>query len=182
MKKSGLAIIFATVFTFLGASCDSGLFAEKGEMGFVVNCDYGRYVQGKATYLLGGSSVFFNLDEYDIQQLVLGDVVTVEYTGDMLLQGNDPSKIEITGKVKEIEVERAEVVSVKYDGITVVLDGKTTLKLEDIPQYVIKDRAGNFAALEECQANVTLYATYREERVTGKTIYLDGLYAYNPRK
>lgn len=185
MKGKALAIACATIFAFFGASCgcEDGLFAQRNETSFVVNCDYGKYAQGKVTYLLGGSVVFFNPDEYDIEKFVLGDVVTVEYTGEMTIQERSPSKIVIDGKIKEISVTEAEIMQVKYDGVNIVsADGKQTYTFAETPQYVIKDGAGNFVALEEIQAGALLYATYREEQVSGKTVTPDGLYAYLPRK
>ena len=133
-------------------------------------------------YLLGGGSIFFNFDEYDIEELILGDVVTIEHTGDMTIQGDNPFKIGIDGKIKEISVDEAEIIQVKYDGVNIVMDGKQIYTFEEVPQYVIKDRAGNFVALEEVQVNTLLYATYREDQVSGKRITLDGLYSYLPRK
>ena len=182
MKKGCLALACAAVFACGGAwvGCDGGLFAERGETSFVVTCDYGKQVQGKVTYLLGGSSVFFNFDEYDIEGLVLGDIVTVEFTGEMVLQGKNPSKVNISGRILDIDVEDAEVLTVKYNGVSVVAEGKTNYTLENVPQYVIRDGAGNFMSLEECPAGTILYATYAEGGKKGKTVYLEGLYAYNP--
>lgn len=186
MKGKILAVACATIFTFLGASCSdkNGWFAEKNETSFVVRCDYGKHVQGKATYLLNDSLIFFNLDEYDVEELILGDVVTVEYTGELTVQETYPSGIVIDGTIKEISVDEAEIVQVKYDGVRIVEDGdkKENYTFEDVPQYVIKDRTGAFVALEEVQAGTSLYATYREDGVSGKKIILDGLYAYRPRK
>lgn len=182
MKKKAFAIACATIFVFFGASCDNGLFAEKDETSFVVNCDYGVHVQGKVTYLLAGSSVFFNYDEYDIEELILGDVVTIEYTGDMVIGESSPSKIFIDGKITDIDVDEAEIMQVKYDGVNIVADGKQSYDFEEVPFYVIKDGAGNFMALEEVQAGTILYATYRESQAVEKRIVLDGLYAYLPRR
>lgn len=182
MRKKAWAIACATIFVFFGASCGDGLFAERDDASFVVNCDYGVHVQGKVTYLLGGSSVFFNYDEYDVEELILGDVVTIEYTGDMIIQERSPSKIHISGVVKEIDVDEAEIMQVKYDGVNIVADGKQTYTFEAVPQYVITDGAGNFVALEEIEAGTSLYATYRKDQVAGKKIRLDGLYAYLPRR
>lgn len=184
MKGKILAVACATMFTFLGASCSDkdGWFAKKNETSFVVRCDYGKHVQGKATYLLNESLVFFNLDEYDVEELILGDVVTVEYTGELTVQETYPSRIVIDGKIKEISVDEAEIVQVTYDGVRIVGDTKENYTFEDVPQYVVKDRTGAFVALEEVQAGTSLYATYREDSVSGKKIALDGLYAYRPRK
>lgn len=185
MRGKVFTIVCATIFAFFGASCgcEDGLFAQKNETSFVVNCDYGKYTQGKVTYLLGGSSVFFNRDEYDIETFVLGDVVTVEYTGEMTIRESSPSKIDLNGKIKNVSVVEAEILQVKYDGVNIVsVDGKQTYTFEETPQYVIKDGAGNFVALEEMQAGALLYATYRDNQVSGKTVTPDGLYAYLPRK
>jgi hypothetical protein len=182
MKKKAFAIACATIFTFFSASCDSGLFADKKEASLVVNGDYGVTVQGKVTYLLAGSSIFFNYDEYDVEELILGDVVQIEYTGDMLIRESSPSQIGITGKLIDVDVEEAEIVKVSYDGVNVVAEDVKGYTFENVPQYVIKDGSGSFVALEEMAVNATLYATYCENNVKGKTIYLDGLYAYLPRR
>lgn len=182
MKKKAFAIACATIFVFFGASCDGGLFAEKDETSFVVNCDYGVHVQGKVTYLLAGSSVFFNYDEYDIEELILGDVVTIEHTGDLVIQESHPSKIVIDGKIQEIDVDEAEIMQVSYNGVNIVSEGKQTYTFENVPSYVIKDGAGNFMALEEVETGTVLYATYREANSTSKKVSVDGLYAYLPRR
>ena len=182
MKKKAFAIACATIFVFFGASCDGGLFAEKDETSFVVNCDYGVHVQGKVTYLLAGSSIFFNYDEYDIEELVLGDVVTIEHTGNLVIQESHPSKIVIDGKIQEIDVDGAEIMQVSYNGVNIVSEGKQTYTFENVPSYVIKDGAGNFMALEEMEAGAVLYATYREANSTSKKVFVDGLYAYLPRR
>lgn len=182
MKKKAFAIACATIFTFFGASCDNGLFADKKQASLVVNGDYGVTVQGKVTYLLAGSSIFFNYDEYDIEELILGDVVEIEYTGEMLIRESHPSQIVITGKLKDVDVDEAEIIQVSYDGVNIVAENKHGYTFENVPQYVIKDGSGNFVALEEIAVNTTLYATYCENNAKGKTISLDGLYAYLPRR
>ena len=182
MRKKAFAIACATIFTFFSASCGGGLFASKQETNFVVTGDYGVHIQGKVTYLLAGSSVFFNYDEYEIENLVLGDIVEIEYTGELFIAESYPSQIRIDGKLKDVDVDEAEIVQVVYDGVNIVAVDKSGFTFENIPQYVIKDGSGSFVALEEMAVNTTLYATYRENTVKNKTIAIDGLYAYLPRR
>ena len=182
MKKKAFAIACATIFTFFGASCGGGLFTDKKETSLVVNGDYGVHVQGKVTYLLAGSTIFFNYDEYDIEELILGDIVEIEYTGELYIQDSYPSKIVINGKLKDVDVEEAEIIKVSYNGVNLVADDNRGYTFENVPQYVVKDGSGSFVSLEEMEVNATLYATYRENNVKNKTVYVDGLYAYLPRR
>lgn len=179
MRKIGTttAVLCACLLTLPLGACATG----KGETSFVVTCDYGLHRQGKATLLLDGSTVFFNPDEYDIETLVIGDEVVVKYSGEMLLQETYPSTVVFQGgELKSVKVTKAEIIRVKYDGVTVKPIGKEELGGE-MPEYVIKDLGGSFAALEEFEADTTLYATYRESCVKGGVIDVEGLYAYLPR-
>lgn len=155
--------------------------AEKEDVVFVVNCDYGLHRQGKATLLLNGSSLFFNPDEYEIQTLVIGDEITIKHSGELLIQETYPSTVVFEdGELKSVKVTEAEIVRVKYDGVTVKPIGKEEFS-SAMPEYVIKDLGGAFAALEEFEADTTLYATYRESQVKNGIIIIEGLYAYQPR-
>lgn len=171
----------AAVLSTLALTFASGCSMGKEDVVFVVNCDYGLHRQGKATLLLDGSTLFFNPDEYDIETLVIGDEITIKYSGEMLVQESYPSKVIFQGgELKSVELTEAEIIRVKYDGVGIKPTGKEELN-SDVPDYVIKDLGGTFAALEEFNADTVLYATYRESKIKNGVITIEGLYSYDPR-
>ena len=60
---------------------------------FHVNADYGMHIANKVTLLLGDSLIPFKLEEYNIDTLVIGDYVTIQYTGTLLIRQSYPSTI-----------------------------------------------------------------------------------------
>ena len=60
---------------------------------FSVDYDYGMHIQGKATPLLDGSKLFFEPQDWNIDTLVGGDVITMVYTGELLIQESYPSQV-----------------------------------------------------------------------------------------
>ena len=91
------------------------------EAEFTVNYDYGQHIQtsdgqGLATILLNGCSLFFDPYDYDIEMpLLAGDVLTVYYTGEMLIQETYPATVVIqNGSIENVEKsKKATLVSLE---------------------------------------------------------------------
>ena len=113
------------------------------EAEFTVNYDYGQHIQtsdgqGLATILLNGCSLFFDPYDYDIEMpLLAGDVLTVYYTGEMLIQETYPATVVIqNGSIEHVEKsKKATLVSLETrNGELYTQDG---VVVADMPKYAL---------------------------------------------
>ena len=169
-------------FSFVGCSADDNDNTRAHE--FTVIYDYGLHVENKATALLDGSKIFFDLQELNVDTLIGGDVITLKYTGELLIQESYPSKIQTNQMtVKNISLTKAkilefEVIENEAGGISLCLkDGDTSTVKSFANQYIINEDM-SFSALDENHIGKTVYGSCS---ANAEEIEIIALYSYLPR-
>ena len=147
---------------------------------FEARYDYGFHKLGKAEILMNDSTVFVDYE------LIAGDLVTVGYSGTMMIQETYPSTVVITdgGQIERVDVLQARLCLVKVvkdkDGgkMLVLENGKT---VASAPDYVLTDPDGTYNSWTLYSEGTQLYASYPAVQGDEPTD-LAGLYTYLPRK
>ena len=151
---------------------------------FTITYDYGFHQDGKVMPLLDTNAICFDSEEWFADPLIAGDVITITYTGEMLVQETYPGKIVINnGEIVYVEKNPACLLGAKYTEQGLLLSDKET-QMGEVPQYVIYED-GTFAELSSLPYDTQLWATVHiifDENV-GKKTRLDvlALYTYDPQ-
>lgn len=184
MKK--ILIVMLSVLLCLSlASCvpRGGAFKSKD---FAVSYDYGTVASGKATALLDSSNIFFELDDWNIDSLIGGDVVTVRYKGEMRIQESYPSTV-VTKDITlvSIFVTKADVMElavVEGEGGVPLLQAKNPsfTPYFDTDKIMIINADLTYSELSASDIGKTLWASYRVK--TGEAqANVAAVYSYCPR-
>ena len=142
--------------------------------------DYGMHISNYATLLLSYNSVFFKLADYGIENLIAGDIVTVQYEGMFIVSEiypgdvstNDMTIIDVS--VQEAKILELEVWQVPGGGYDIVYNGGTVAC--ENPYVIYED--GTFEVLGQKHVGMTLWGSDNPEN---SSINIQALYAYNPR-
>lgn len=132
--------------------------------------DYGFHRTDLATILYDGSSAFFDLPD-GLDQVLAGDVFTIEYSGELLIQESYPSSVVFQGgKVESVSVEKAKLVRLTYyapyegalERFVILHDNGTEEEIEVAarPDRYITDAEGHFESLSEGGEPLTLFGSY----------------------
>lgn len=155
---------------------------------FTVGYDYGQIVEGKATLLLSGSTLFFDPDEYELSPLIAGDEILVYYEGEMRVQETYPSTVVINGRLEDIRKGRnASTVDILFNGVeNGKIVGANGYTFCDLPEYVI-EKDNSITPLSEVAIGTPLTIAYRFDYVgegEGDVLVTawkpTAIYAYNP--
>ena len=103
MKKTILLFILVISLTMTSCGFLDALNSDKTKtVTFKAGYDYGLHQNGKASLLLDGSSVFFDLSDWGINTILAGDKITMTYAGDeLMIQETYPSTV----VTKDIEIK-----------------------------------------------------------------------------
>lgn len=154
---------------------------------FTAGYDYGFHQKDQATLLLGGSNIFFDPDEWDIGRINAGDVINVEYRGELLVQETYPGTV-ITknAEIISISVQRADVIELTVTGVTddltlVPKDGSSTALIPTDPgteTTMIVSADGSFRQLWDGHLGTPIYAT---GKYSGDSFEVRAYYGFDPR-
>lgn len=142
--------------------------------------DYGLHVDNHATLLLGGCSLFFDLESYGIDRINAGDVVEIIYRGELYVLETYPSTV-VTDymEIVSIRVVKADIVVVEValdsNGKVVKLKGEDVF-IFDSQELNVVNQDGTYTPLEEQEVGATLYATLKQ----GEEAEIAALYSYPP--
>lgn len=155
--------------------------------------DYGMHRPELATLLYDSSTAFFELPD-GIEEAIAGDVFTVKYSGQLLIQESYPSSVVFQGgKVESVEMNKAKLARLTYyapdegeDERFVILHDngvEEEIEVAKRPDYFITDVEGQFEALSDVSYSTTLFGSYSPvdgyNEEAGYSFL--GLYAWNPR-
>ena len=185
MKKIFVLLLSLILcFSFAGCSADNNGNARIHE--FTARYDYGLHVENKATALLDDSEIFFDLKELNVDTLIGGDVITLKYTGELLIQESYPSKIQTNQMtVKNISLTKAVILEFEVvanaegEPILCVKDGDDSRFKSFANQYIINEDM-SFGVLDESHIGKTVYGTY-SANAENEEIEIIALYSYRPR-
>ena len=123
--------------------------------------DYGFHQEERAVLLYNSCTDFFTLPE-GMAYAIAGDVFTLAYTGEMMIQTSYPGSVIIEdGEIRSVKVEKAKIMQLIYrqDG-WYASSGEAVLILE-LPEYVIENpQSGAFVPLTDIEEGTLLYASY----------------------
>ena len=108
--------------------------------------DYGFHHKDEVTLLvdygyLGGDFNWIRIPN----DIVAGDTITIEYTGDYIVLETYPSNIGLDGEVISYSFSYSRVISVSIEDLT----GETLLDYDAPNNYIILDRSGRFTTLDK---------------------------------
>ena len=187
MKKLFIPILLlALCFSF--PSCGIGGVLVPKQINFTVDYDYGLHREDMATLLLDDSKLFFDLEEWGIDTLVGGDVITLKYTGELLIQETYPSTVVTKNlKIVDISVKKAELLELvvildeNENPALAVKDGSfdKTFTFASETAYII-DEDLSYHELSASDVGKTVWGSYVVPDST-QNIEIISLYSYKPR-
>ena len=193
MKKLIALILVLIMLTFTSCEYLPSELLGVIEMGkvhtvsFTAGYDYGFHEEGRATLLLSGSSIFFDTDEWEIGRINAGDVITVEYRGELLIQETYPGVVVTkNAEIISITAHRADVIELIAEGTE---DDPVirTVSGEDIrliptdagtETTMVIDEDGSFRQLCEAHLDGKIYAT---GKLGDGSFEVRAFYGFDPR-
>jgi hypothetical protein len=143
--------------------------------------DYGLHVDNRATLLLGGCLLFFDLESYGIDRINAGDVIEIVYRGELYILETYPS-IVVTDymEIVSIRIIKTNIVVVEVmlesgGEVVVATKGDDKFIFDSQGLYVV-NQDGTYTSLEEQESGTTLYATLEQ----GEEAEIAALYSYAP--
>ncbi len=185
MKIRSVLLMIVSLFlcVCLLCGCADGLLqtitGKTKQAVFNTYYDYGFHKPDKAVLLMDGSTVFVDA------KLIAGDVVYVDYSGEMYIQETYPGTVVFqNGRVERVEVQQAKVCI-----LSVVQNAQTGEKqlvnqldqaIESAPDFVLTDWDGSYMEWRDLEVGTTLYGSFDGE-TDGLPTEIAGLYTYLPR-
>ena len=145
---------------------------------------YGKYVEGQVTYLFGDCAIPFNLEDYGVDYIAVGDTLTIYYTGySYTVNRSSQPKTIVTEKmtVEKIEVKHTWILEFEMIASS---DGAKSLKqvndyvMGPLPTKVINED-GTFQEVDSYEVGSHFYGPAWEVG-GGLTLSAYTLYSYNP--
>ena len=151
--------------------------------------DYGLHVDNRATLLLGGCSLFFDLESYGIDRINAGDVVEIVYRGELYVLETYPSTVDTSQmEIVDIKITKARTMAFSvmeteddvsliyaFNSLTSVQDSFVTFAPAENLYVVNYD--GTFAPLGKEHVGQRLYGTVKK---VGEDYEIIALYSYAP--
>ena len=126
------------------------------------NYDYGFHHENSATLLVDYSKLVYGFENVTIpDDIVAGDTITVEYTGDMYTLESYPGRTELYGEVVSYSFKYA---SVTKEVLTARTIDRIRAEYDIKDEYVIINRGGEYKTLEECTGRY-IYLVTDQKRV-----------------
>ncbi len=140
-----------------------------------INIDYGQHIKDHTTLLFGYSNLFFDIKDYGIENLYAGDIVTVYYTGTMMIKDIYPGVVVLDGKIEKVEVLPADKVSLE---VVPVPGGGYDILSNDNHRYILPDNyvvePNNYYSIDKLYDGLKFMGTISKEK---SSFTLDALYA-----
>lgn len=188
IMKRILALLAALILCTSLVACNSQGENNVKAHSFSVDYDYGLHREDMATPLLNDSKLFFDPQEWEIDTLVGGDVITMVYTGELLIQETYPSTVVTKNlnivdiSVKKAELLELEVIIDENDKPMLTVKDKSFDKIVIFPSaddYII-DEDLSYHELDKSDIGKTIWGSYARSDETGE-IEIISLYSYKPR-
>ena len=126
------------------------------------NYDYGFHHESTATLLVDYSKLVYGFENVTIpDDIVAGDTITIEYTGDMYILESYPGRTELYGEVVSYSFKYA---SVTKEVLTASTIDRIRAEYDIKDEYVIINRGGEYKTLEECTGRY-IYLVTDQKRV-----------------
>lgn len=185
----GLPLIALSVSACSFSTSSTEVHKTENMVSRMITPDYGLHVQERVTLLFGTALIPFKLSDFGINNIVAGDQLEINYTGDYLEYETYPSSID-TSKMSVTSMNLCEARIVEYDVLVVPGDPE---KKDLVPtkgfysrtmvsaEYVINED-GTFVSLESfmktAEADTKVYGS---NPASFNSFNVTALYSYNPR-
>ena len=185
-KIARLSLILITLLT---VGCGRGRYIEVVEddkgmkhIFFTIYPDFGKYKEGKMTPLLGSSLIPFKKEKYNIDTILVGDRIDIDFKGELYI---NEDKYPFEWYMPSIRIKNVKVTHSKiYEfEITSNPDGGqsiTCLSGEDFDfgyNYVVNEDGTYLDHYNNCSVGTKLYGV-KPVQFASPTIL--ALYSYNP--
>lgn len=185
----GLPLIALSISACSSSTSKEEIHEEKKVTSRMITPDYGLHVQDHVTLLFGTALIPFKLSDFGINNIVAGDQLEINYTGDYLEYETYPSRIDTSNihitSMKLYEARIAEYLVKYVPGDTEKKDLVPTEEFEGYTmvsaEYVINED-GTFVSLESfmktAEEDTKLYGS---NPASFNSLNVTALYSYNPR-
>lgn len=185
----GLPLIALSVSACSFSTSKEEIHEEKKAVSRMIAPDYGLHVQEHVTLLFGTALISFKLSDFGINNIVAGDQLEINFTGDYLEYATYPSRID-TSKMHVTSMKLYEARIVEYLVLPVPGDpeNKDLVPTEEFKDYTmvsaeyVINEDGAFVSLESfmktAEADTKLYGS---NPATFNSFNVTALYSYNPR-
>lgn len=162
-----MILITLTLILIELASCGNNNTDEIKTLSVNVTYDYNNYIDGHVTSLLDGNSIWFDLEDYGIDTLVVGDELIIKYTGEYEVMEIYPGVVvKNEMNIQSIKVKENDIV--EYLVSRVPKDDKIDLVPKDnqycnytLSNYVyVVSQDYTLKKYDQYLQNTTLYAQY----------------------
>lgn len=111
MFKKIKNLMFITLILIVLSSCGKNNTDEIKTLSVNITYDYGNHIDGYVTSLLDGNSIWFDLEDYGIDTLVVGDELVIKYTGEYEVMEIYPGVVvKNEMNIQSIEVKETDIV------------------------------------------------------------------------
>lgn len=185
----GLPLIALSVSACSFSNSSTEVHTEKKVISRMITPDYGLHVQEHVTLLFGTALIPFKLSDFGINNIVAGDQLEINYTGDYLEYQTYPSRID-TSKMSVTSMNLYEARIAEYLVLPVPGDAekKDLVPTEEFKgytmvtaEYVINED-GTYVSLESfmktAKADTKVYGS---NPASFNSFNVTTLFSYNPR-
>ena len=162
---------------------------EKKVTSRMITPDYGLHIPEHVTLLFGSSVIPFKLSDFGINNIVAGDQLEINYTGDYLELLTYPSRIDTSMmQVTSMKLYEARIVEYLVMNVPGDTENKDLVPTEEFKEYrmisaeYVINEDGTFVSLESfmkaAEADTKLYGS---NPATFNSLNVTALYSYNPR-
>lgn len=185
----GLPLIALSISACSFSMSKEEIHEEKKVTSRMITPDYGLHIQEHVSLLFGTALIPFKLSDFGIDNIVAGDQLEINYTGDYLEYESYPSRID-TSMMQVTSMKLYEARIVEY--LVMIVPGDTEKKdlipAEEFKEYrmisaeYVINEDGTFVSFESFMKTAeTDTKLYGSNPATFNSFNVTALYSYNPR-
>lgn len=185
----GLPLIALSISACSFSMSKEEIHEEKKVTSRMITPDYGLHIQEHVSLLFGTALIPFKLSDFGIDNIVAGDQLEINYTGDYLEYESYPSRID-TSMMQDTSMKLYEARIVEY--LVMIVPGDTEKKdlipAEEFKEYrmisaeYVINEDGTFVSFESFMKTAeTDTKLYGSNPATFNSFNVTALYSYNPR-
>lgn len=185
----GLPLIALSISACSFSMSKEEIHEEKKVTSRMITPDYGLHIQEHVSLLFGTALIPFKLSDFGINNIVAGDQLEINYTGDYLEYDSYPSRID-TSMMQVTSMKLYEARIVEY--LVMIVPGDTEKKdlipAEEFKEYrmisaeYVINEDGTFVSFESFMKTAEMDTKlYGSNPATFNSFNVTALYSYNPR-
>lgn len=185
----GLPLIALSISACSFSMSKEEIHEEKKVTSRMITPDYGLHIQEHVSLLFGTALIPFKLSDFGINNIVAGDQLEINYTGDYLEYNSYPSRID-TSMMQVTSMKLYEARIVEY--LVMIVPGDTEKKdlipAEEFKEYrmisaeYVINEDGTFVSFESFMKTAEMDTKlYGSNPASFNSFNVTALYSYNPR-